>query len=190
MSGYHIQSYMSILPEKLRTWSCLPSGIVPPLLNVNGLHQKSEFIRELQYKTLEESWLIKKEILKKEVGDTFYINEELYKKLYQYEFYDEIKIREHYLYAWYCKKNMNQLKDNLTETNLAYSNILNQMREWKEKYTTLRQITDRKMGCEEDVHFITFKQQAQMLSTTDARNKIIELQKEIHALKKTRLSML
>ena len=42
----------------------------------------------------------------------------------------------------------------LTETNLAYSNILNQMREWKEKYTTLRQITDHKMGCEEDVHFI------------------------------------
>ena len=181
--------YMDILPDRMHIWRSLPEGAAfPPLIGpkLYGSMIESErasFIQEIQEQIGEDAWLLKKELLKKKLGNILDTHEELYKKIYKHEYYNDIKRREHYLEKWSYVKRIEDLQQNLNETNLAYDSMKNQLREYREKYNTLKQeIVYPVTESEDPVYSNKLKKEAQMLSISAARNKVVELQKHVQYL--------
>lgn len=168
-----IAPYMDILPERMHNWRSLPEGAAfPPLIGpkLYGSMVESErtsFIQEIQEKIGEDAWLLKKELLKKKLGNIVDTHEELYKKIYKHEYYNDIKRREHYLEKWSYIKHIEDLQQNLDETNMAYDSMKNQLRDCRQKY-------NRKSINKDYLHKL--RQETQMLSVDEARDKVIELQ--------------
>lgn len=174
-----IPPYMDILPEIMHIWRSLPEGAeFPPLIGPKLYgsmieKERSSFIQEIQEKIGEDAWVLKKELLKKKLGNIVDTHEELYKKIYKNEYYNDIKRREHYLEKWSYVKHIEDLQQNLDETNLAYDSMKNQLREYREKY-------NRKSIDKDYLHKL--RQETQMLSVDEARDKVIELQIQLQSL--------
>ena len=184
-----IAPYMDILPERMHNWRSLPEGAAfPPLIGpkLYGSMVESErtsFIQEIQEKIGEDAWLLKKELLKKKLGNIVDTHEELYKKIYKHEYYNDIKRREHYLEKWSYIKHIEDLQQNLDEINLAYDSMKNQLRDCRQKYNSLQQTTPRPRTKSINKDYLhKLRQETQMLSVDEARDKVIELQIQLQSL--------